>query len=147
MIGDGYLLQDVISLVKQFKLESRVKLLGSLDHEQVLSWMRKATIYVQHSVTTENGDQEGYPNSILEAQCSGLPVVSTIHAGIPEIVIDGETGYLVQEFDFEAMAERITHLLSEPHLIYRMGRSAYEKFKDLAIPEKRIQKILELINS
>jgi colanic acid/amylovoran biosynthesis glycosyltransferase len=145
MIGDGELLKDVISLVKEFKLEKKVKILGSQNHQNVLNWMRTATVYVQHSVTSYSGDQEGFPNSILEAQCCGLPVVSTIHAGIPEIVHDGETGYLVQEFDFEKMAERISYLLAEPQLINKMGRRAVEINESSALPEKRIQKIVQLI--
>jgi len=146
MIGDGKLLNEVELMVEQFNLKQKVRLLGSLKHEDVLSWMSKATVYVQHSVTSDDGDQEGYPNSILEAQCLGLPVVSTIHAGIPEIVIDGETGYLVQEFDFEKMAERISYLLSNRELANKMGRRAQEICKTNASPERRLKKIIQLID-
>lgn len=146
MIGDGKLFNEVRTLIKEFKLEHRVKTLGSLPQIEVLNWMQKATIYIQHSVTSEDGDQEGYPNSILEAQCSGLPVVSTIHAGIPEIVIDGETGYLVQEHDYEKMAERISHLLREPYLINTMGKNASARFRHSAAPENRINNLLQIIN-
>ena len=66
--------------------------------------MKKAHIFLQHSVTCPiTGDEEGVPVAILEAMASGLPVVSTFHAGIPEAVVDGKTGFLVSE---DAMGER-----------------------------------------
>jgi colanic acid/amylovoran biosynthesis glycosyltransferase len=75
------------------------------------------------SVTAEDGDEEGTPTVLLEASSTGLPVVSTWHSGIPEIVVDGETGFLVPERDSEALAERLGQLLDRPELWRSMGRN------------------------
>jgi glycosyltransferase involved in cell wall biosynthesis len=70
-----------------------------------------------------DGDQEGLPVSILEACALGLPVVSTIHSGIPEAIKDGVNGYLVREHDFVSMAERACRLLQDADLRSRMGQA------------------------
>jgi len=111
LIGGGPLEAQVKKLVKKLDVINQVIFTGPLEHNQVLEKMAICDIYVQHSITAKNGDQEGYPNTILEAQCMGLPVVSTIHAGIPEIVVDGETGFLIQKYDYVAMANKIIHLI------------------------------------
>lgn len=147
LIGDGTLRNEVALLVKKMGLEAKVKLLGAQPQKEVFYWMKKANIYIQHSVTTNEGDQEGYPNSILEAQCMGLPVISTIHAGIPEIVDNGQTGYLVQEFDFEAMAEKIIFLFERPELLKQMGQNAMEKFQEEAKPELRLSQLVSILKS
>jgi len=121
IIGDGELAGDVRMRVTALGLERRVEVLGALPHDQILSHLRQAHIYTQHSLTAPNGDQEGLPVSIIEASASGLPVVSTMHSGIPEAVLDGETGFLVAEGDVEAMAARIATLSRNPDLWLRFG--------------------------
>lgn len=120
LIGDGPLFVEVREKIERYNLRAYVTLRGSLSHAEVLEEMREAHIYVQHSVTDFDGDQEGLPNSILEAISAGLPVVSTIHSGIPEIVENGKTGFLVQEFDFIGMAEKLALLLNDIELYKRM---------------------------
>jgi glycosyltransferase involved in cell wall biosynthesis len=79
---------------------------------------------LQHSVTAEDGDEEGLPVSILEAMAEGVPVVSTLHAGIPEAVRHGETGLLVEPGNCRAMAESACDLLRDEPLRRRMGATA-----------------------
>ena len=86
--------------------------------------MEGARAFVQHSMTAPSGDSEGIPVAILEAGASGLPVIATRHAGIPEAVVDGETGYLVGEGDVNAMASRMRQLALEPELAGRLGARA-----------------------
>ena len=76
--------------------------------------MRQARVFVQHSLVAPDGDSEGNPVAVMEAQLSGLPVVA-MHAGIPEVVIDGQTGLLVEEGDL-GMASAIERLLQDPAL-------------------------------
>jgi glycosyltransferase involved in cell wall biosynthesis len=76
---------------------------------------------VQHSVTAKDGDEEGLPVAIIEAAASGLPIVATNHSGIPEIVIDGVNGFLVEEHDFESMGKKIADLAEQPELWVQMG--------------------------
>jgi colanic acid/amylovoran biosynthesis glycosyltransferase len=75
------------------------------------------------SVVASDGDTEGTPVSLMEAQALGMPVLSTRHAGIPEIVADGEAGYLVPEKDVAALAERLIFLADHPGLWPALGRA------------------------
>lgn len=120
LVGDGPLFEEVKYKIERYKLQAYFTLKGSLSHSEVIEEMREAHLYIQHSVTDFDGDQEGLPNSILEAISVGLPVVSTIHSGIPEIVENSKTGFLVQEFDFRGMAEKLALLLNDMELYKRM---------------------------
>lgn len=88
--------------------------------------MRGAEIFALSSQTASDGDCEGLPIVILEASACSIPVVSTIHSGIPEAVIDSETGYLVAEKDEVALAERLDGLLSDRALGQKMGQRGRE---------------------
>jgi colanic acid/amylovoran biosynthesis glycosyltransferase len=145
LVGSGYLKSEILKLIKEFKLESNVILKGSVMQSEVYDLLNKSKIYVQHSVTSLDGDQEGFPNSILEASSLGLPVVSTIHAGIPEIVIDGKTGFLVQEFDYSMMAQRILELLNDEQLRRNLGDNGQKYILDKCNPIRRINDIEQLI--
>ena len=83
--------------------------------------MREVRGFVQHSLVASDGDCEGSPVAVMEAQLSGLPVVATRHAGIPDVVLDGESGYLVDEGDVAAMAAAIAKLIEDPALAARLG--------------------------
>jgi len=73
------------------------------------------------SITSQNGDQEGIPTTLMEAMACGLPVLSTFHSGIPELVQDGQSGFLVPERDVEALAEKLEHLLNHQECWSEMG--------------------------
>lgn len=75
----------------------------------------------------ENGDCEGTPVAVIEAQMTGLPVVATRHAGIPEVVIDGETGFIVEECDIEGMGQRMLQLVSDPELAGKLGAAGHTR--------------------
>lgn len=120
-VGDGPLWREASAYVREQRLEDRVSLLGRQPSRVVCEELRRASVFVQHSVTAPNGDTEGWPVSIAEAAASGLPVVSTSHAGIPEEVVDGESGFLVDETDVRAMADRMLALARDTSLRARMG--------------------------
>ena len=100
---------------------------------------------MQHSVTATTGDQEGFPVSLAEAAAHGLPIVSTIHSGITENVINGETGYLVQEYDYETMAEKIICLINDPALAQKLGMNGRKHILELCKPGLRTEKIKTLL--
>lgn len=85
--------------------------------------MRAARCFVQHSVEAPDGDCEATPVGVLEAGASGLPVVATRHDGITDVVVEGETGLLVEERDVRGMAEAVPGLARDP-LAARLGRAA-----------------------
>jgi len=124
MIGDGPLLGACIDMVKALHLEHAVSFLGQQPHDVVRSEMRAARCFVQHSVQALNGDCEGTPNAVLEAGASGLPAVATRHAGIADVVRDGETGFLVDERDVDGMAVGLSRLFSDVALVERMSTAA-----------------------
>ena len=124
MVGDGPLLGPCKQLVKALGIGSSVDFLGALPHDRLPALYRSSRAFVQHSMEASNGDTEGLPVAILEASAAGLPVVSTLHAGIPEAVIDGETGYLVPEGGIDEMADRLRTLANDRTLAQRLGSAA-----------------------
>jgi glycosyltransferase involved in cell wall biosynthesis len=122
VIGDG---PERASLERQAAgLGERVRFLGALGQEAVAEWMSRAALLAAPSVTARDGDAEGLPTVIVEAAAASLPTVATRHSGIPEAVLDGQTGILVAERDAEALAARIGHLLDSSELRGRMGAAA-----------------------
>lgn len=114
IIGDGPLRSTLEATAAQ--LLRRYQFLGTQPATVVKSWMNQAQLLITPSVTSSAGDAEGLPNVVVEAQAMGLPVVSTTHAGIPEAVIHGETGFLAAERDAQALAEYSLRLLKDPSL-------------------------------
>lgn len=129
MIGDGELFEACKSIVQTWGIQDRITFTGALPHEEALPYFSQACAFVQHSVTTSYGDKEGMPNSIIEAQAAGLPVISTRHAGIVNSVVESETGFLVDERDVDGMAERMQQLLNDTELCRSMGERAREHIR------------------
>ena len=129
MIGDGPLLKACQKLSRDLAIEHAVTFLGSQPHHFVADEMRRARLFAQHSIEAPSGDSEGTPVSILEAGASGLPVVSTYHGGIPDVVIDNETGLLVKERDVAGMADQMLRLLRDPALAATIGRAARQRIR------------------
>ena len=121
IVGEGPLHTQLQELMDDQQLSGQVQLLGLRSPQQIAALMRSARGFVQHSVVAPDGDSEGNPVAVMEAQLSGLPVVATRHAGIPEVVFDGDTGLLVEEEDVEAMAQAMGRILLEPELAARLG--------------------------
>jgi colanic acid/amylovoran biosynthesis glycosyltransferase len=123
VIGAGPLSLELEALAGTLGLEDRVSFLGARTSEYVRDAMRAADLFVLPSVRAANGDEEGTPTVLLEAACCRLPVLATVHAGIPEIVRDGESGYLVRERDVEGLADGLRSLLRSPERWAAMGEA------------------------
>jgi glycosyltransferase involved in cell wall biosynthesis len=109
--------------------------------------MQEADIFLQHSMTDfDSGDEEGLPVAILEAMADALPIVSTKHAGIPEAVEEGRTGFLVEEGDSTEMAQRIISLAKDPENRIQFGYSGWEKAKEQFSWERERKELCELMN-
>jgi glycosyltransferase involved in cell wall biosynthesis len=102
----------------------RVEFLGSRPPEEVARWMRRAWLLAAPSVTAKDGDREGLPTVVVEAAAAGLPVVGTRHSGIPEAVLDGSSGLLVEEGDVAALAGALETLLGSAELRGSMALAA-----------------------
>ena len=130
LIGDGPLRKDLEGLVEELKVGNVVKLLGWKDQGEVIEVLKDSHIFVAPSVTARDGDQDAPNNVLKEAMATGLPVVSTRHGGIPELVEDGHTGLLVPERDVGALADKLGHLIENPKLWPRMGMAARKCVED-----------------
>jgi glycosyltransferase involved in cell wall biosynthesis len=147
MIGDGPLVNECKTLLWKLGLENAVTLLGEQSPQVVQEEMRKARCFVQHSVQAPSGDCEGTPLGILEAGASSLPVISTRHEGIPEVVIEGETGFLVDEGDVEGMAKHMLELVEDPALAARLGQAARKRIEGHFSMERSISELWRVIES
>lgn len=121
IIGSGAEWNDINQLIDRLGVRDLVNLHGPQPHHEVETMLAQADAFVLPSVTAANGDQEGIPVSLMEAMASGMPVLSTWHSGIPELVEDGVSGFLVPERDPEMLAERIAYLADHPDRWREMG--------------------------
>jgi len=146
MVGDGPLYETCINLVRFYKLDSNVDFIGQADRAKILELMGISCGYIQHSVIASNGDTEGTPLSILEASAAALPVIATRHAGIEDVIIDKETGFLIEEHDVEGMISRMKHLLDISSVEKeKIGLSARKRIRDNFNIQKHIKNIEESI--
>lgn len=145
-IGDGPLLDACRVLATALGVRRQVEFLGGRSHEEVRQAFRSARVFVQHSVAAPSGDSEGLPNSLLEAGAMGVPVVSTQHAGIPEMIRSGEDGYLVDEHDVDGMAAGLGRLLESPALALQMGTSFRNRVRDQFSMERSMSSLHDVLN-
>jgi len=123
LAGDGPLKPAMMELCETLGLSDKVEYLGSVPSESVMEEMRRADVFVLHSVTAKNGDMEGVPVSIMEASATGLPVVSTRHSGIPELVLDGISGLLTDEADTQSFSQNMLRLADNAQLRLKLGEA------------------------
>ena len=145
MIGDGPLLAECREMAARLQLDHAVTFLGTQPPAVVQDEMRKARAFVQHSIEAENGDREGTPVGILEAGASGLPVVATHHGGIPDVVLHGETGFLVAERDTAAMAVHMRTLADSPELAGRLGAQARTRIEEHFSSRRSLDRLWSII--
>jgi colanic acid/amylovoran biosynthesis glycosyltransferase len=127
IVGDGPWRAKLERLVLDVGVSRQVRFVGAQPHDVALSLMDAAHILLAPSVTAVDGDEEGVPNVAKEAMALGLPVVATRHGGIPELVEDGVSGFLVPERDARALADRIIHLCDHPSQWAAIGRAGRER--------------------
>jgi glycosyltransferase involved in cell wall biosynthesis len=121
LIGDGPLRPDLERLASE--AGANVQFKGFLPIDEVRRWMNRAAVVAVPSVTAANGDSEGLPTVILEAQAMGAAVVATRHSGNPEGVAEGSTAILVPERDAAALAAALRVFLSEPEKARAFGEN------------------------
>ena len=112
LAGGWGLFEQIQTEVASLGLLDYVEFTGIVTHDEAKHLLSQADVFLHHSITASNGDTEGMPNAIIEAMAMGLPILSTFHAGIPELVEDGVNGYLVEEKDVAAYAKRMKDILS-----------------------------------
>jgi colanic acid/amylovoran biosynthesis glycosyltransferase len=123
IIGDGPLRSRLEQLIQTLKVDHIVKLLGWKNEREIIEILDQSHVFVAPSVTADDGDQDAPVNVLKEAMAMGLPVISTYHGGIPELVEDGISGLLVPERNVEALVEKLGDLIEHPDRWATMGQA------------------------
>ena len=127
VIGEGQLRPHLEQIIQDLQVEDWVKLVGEKDQKEIISILDQAHLFMAPCVTSKQGDQDAPVNTLKEAMAMGLPVVSTWHGGIPELVEDGVSGFLVPERDSEAIVEKLDYLIKHSEQWEAMGRAGRAK--------------------
>jgi glycosyltransferase involved in cell wall biosynthesis len=127
--GNGLLYNTCVNLVIYFGISKNVIFLGSVSAQEQKQLYERVIGFVQHSITALNGDMEGTPVSVLEASAAGLPIISTKHAGISDVVQHEKTGLLVDEHDVEQMAKYMIYLLENRDYAKSLGAAGRNLMK------------------
>jgi len=144
--GEGPLRHKLEDLVSELDIKSYINFLGAVEQNEVLELYQQAHIFILPSITARSGDQEGIPVVLMEASATGLPIISTYHTGIPEIVIDGKSGFLVPEKDVDILAEKLEYLIEYPEIwsdIGQYGRKFVEEHYDINKLNQRLVEIYQ----
>src|SRR5438034_2306502 len=144
IIGDGPLRETLRSKIEKLNLSSRINLLGSLSQKAVLEKLRDADIFALASTADAQGATDVFPTVILEAMASARPVVSTRLAGIPELVVDGETGVLISPGDTAALTKALQHSVCDGELRLRYGRAGRMRIEQHFRIEDTVAPLLKL---
>lgn len=123
IIGNGPLYKKLDLLIKRLGLEKQIILKGWLSQEDIKDYLYSADIFVLPAITAQDGDEEGISNVLKEAMATGLPVVTTRHSGIPELVKNNNSGYIVKEKSIAELGNKIEKLLKNPSKCISMGAS------------------------
>jgi colanic acid/amylovoran biosynthesis glycosyltransferase len=123
IIGEGILRQDLQALIDAFGLGETIHLRGQKNRQEIIQILSQSHLFLAPSVTASDGNQDAPTNVLKEAMALGLPVISTRHGGIPELVQNGISGFLVPERDPEALADRLLYLINHPECWPAMGRA------------------------
>jgi len=149
--GEGAMLGELQQLARELNVGARVSFTGFISQEQLRDIYYRSHIFLHPSQTGRDGNQEGIPNSMLEAMASGLPVFATQHGGIPEAIENGVSGVLVPERDHEELARALLNAAQDRAFLLRIARSGAEVVRknfDLQPQAQRLENnYLRLIGS
>jgi len=126
IVGDGPERPRLAEMIARMRLTGRARLAGVMSRPALLLRMQAAHLFILPCKTAPDGDREGVPNVLKEAHASGLAVISTLHAGIPECVEEGHSGLLSEEGDTAALARNLRELAAHPERWAAMGRRGRE---------------------
>ena len=144
IVGDGILREHLEQLVQELDVVDIVNLLGWKHEQEVIKILNTSNILLAPSVTSQAGDQEGIPVVLMEAMAMGLPVITTQHSGIPELVENGVSGFLVPERDVDALVEKLTYLVKHPEVWAMMGQAGRACVEEYFNIDKLNNKLVEI---
>jgi colanic acid/amylovoran biosynthesis glycosyltransferase len=144
IIGDGRLRGKLDSLIKDLDCASNIKILGSKTNKDIIRLINSSHILLAPSIKAKDGDGEGIPNVLKEAMAVGLPVITSDNFGIPELVRDGFSGYLIPEGDIDAMAEKLIFLINNEKIRKKMGINGRKHIEECYDIKKLNLKLLDI---
>jgi colanic acid/amylovoran biosynthesis glycosyltransferase len=147
VVGDGPLKNSLENLIKQLQIDGIVKLLGWREQNEIIQLMQEADIFLAPSITGSDDDQEGIPVVIMEAMAQGLPIISTYHSGIHELVQDGVSGFLVSERDVAALSEKLIYLLEHQEIWNDMGAAGRRHIEEHYNINKLNDRLVEIYHN
>jgi colanic acid/amylovoran biosynthesis glycosyltransferase len=142
--GEGPMLAELKELTRKLKIADRVMLPGFVTPEKLLEIYYASHIFLHPSETGSDGNQEGIPNSMLEAMVTGLPVFATEHGGIPEAIENGVSGILVPERDHEALSDALLKAAQDRHLLARLARNGADVVAKKFDQQNQIRRLEEI---
>ena len=145
IIGEGPLENELRGQIERLNLQNRVALSAAEPQGEVRQRLAAANVFVLPSVIDPEGGMDNLPTVIMEAMAAGLPVVSTNIGGIPEMVIENETGFLVQPGDAVALANAIEKVIDDRSLAQRLGHVGYQRAQELFSIERSVRELCALI--
>jgi colanic acid/amylovoran biosynthesis glycosyltransferase len=147
IIGEGPLENELHAQIEQLNLQNRVALSGAKPQRDIRQRLAAANVFVLPSVVDPQGGMDNLPTVIMEAMATGLPVISTDIGGIPEMVVQNETGLLVQPGDSVGLAGAIEKVIYARSLGQKLGQAGYERAQKLFAIEKNVRALCALICS
>ncbi|MBV6624694.1 MAG: glycosyltransferase [Rivularia sp. (in: Bacteria)] len=144
VIGDGELKERFAQIINELNLADKVHLKGWKNQKEIISILDKSHIFVAPSVTASDGNQDAPVNTLKEAMAMGLPVIGTFHGGIPELVEDGVSGFLVPERDEKAIAQKLIYLIEHPEIWSQMGSHGRQKVEENYDTDKLNSELVEI---
>lgn len=123
IIGDGLLKEQLQSVINELGVEKNIVILGWKNETEIIDILNQSHLFIAPSITASDGNQDAPINVLKEAMAMGLPVISTDHGGIPELVQDGVSGFLVPERDAAAIADKLEQLIENPQWWEKMGKA------------------------
>lgn len=147
LVGDGPLKPKLIKMTINLELKSKVEFKGFLNQVEIKSEYLDADLFCHPSRETEYGDREGIPNSILEAMSYGVPVISTSHSGIPEVISDLKTGILIEKDNYDFLANAFIKLLNDKTLCQEIAKNSRDLVKSKFSIKECVRSLEESYNS
>lgn len=147
IVGSGPLRESGEMLARALGIAGQVRWLGVLPPHEVAAELRASRALVQFSHTPPSGDREGTPLAVLEAMSSGVPVIGSRHAGIPDVIEHEVHGLLVDPFDIPGLTEAMCRLVAAPALAAGLGRAAAKQVHNRYTRERYLERLASLIDA
>jgi len=147
IFGEGPLEEKLRRQIEELKLQNCVELPGPKPQHEIKRYLAAGTVFVLPSVIDPEGGMDNLPTVVMEAMATGLPVVSTAIGGIPEMVIDNETGFLVSAGDADGLADAIEKVIVDLSLAKKLGQAGHGRAETLFSIQKNVCSLLALFDA